>query len=62
MNLFSLKYFICLLGVATNQSCGKASGDGGLRLNTSKSKLPEAMLNMVTIRNVIRLAGAALSY
>jgi hypothetical protein len=31
-------------------------------LNTSKSRIPEAMLNKITIRNVIRLAGTASSY
>jgi len=48
--------------VATNKSGRKASGDGRLRLNTSMSRLPEAMLNMVTLRNLIRYAGTALSY
>jgi group II intron reverse transcriptase/maturase len=52
-----------LTGVATNRGCGKASGDSGLRLNTSKSRISEAMLNKITIRNVIiRLAGSELSY
>ena len=57
MNLFFFKYFISSLEVAANQSRGKASDSGRLRLNTSKSRLPEAMLSKVTIRNVKRLVG-----
>jgi len=57
MNLFFFKYFISSLEVAANQSRGKASDSGRLRLNTSKLRLPEAMLSKVTIRNVKRLVG-----
>jgi group II intron reverse transcriptase/maturase len=62
VNSFSLKKVTSLLEVATNQSCGKASSDSGLRLNMSTSIQPETILNMVTMRNLIRLAGTALSY
>jgi len=57
INLFFFKYFTSFLEVAANQGCGKASDSGRLRLNTSNSRLPEAMLNKVTIRNVRRLVG-----
>lgn len=62
VNLFSLKKVTSLSEVASNKSCGKASDDGGLRLNMSMSRLPETILNMVTIRDLIRLAGTSLSY
>ena len=62
MNLLSWKKFLSLPEVAVNQSRGKALGDGGLRFNMSKSILSEAMLNKVTVRNLIRSAGIALSY
>lgn len=62
VNSFSLKKVTSPIEVATNKSCGKASGDGGVRLNMSKSRQPETILNMVTIRNLIRLAGTSLSY
>jgi RNA-directed DNA polymerase len=62
VNSFSLKKVTSPTEVATNKSCGKASGDGGVRLNMSKSRQPETILNMVTIRNLIRLAGTSLSY
>lgn len=62
VNSFSIKKVTSLLEVAANKSCGKASSDGGLRLNMSKSIQPETILNMVTMRNLIRLAGTALSY
>jgi group II intron reverse transcriptase/maturase len=54
VNLFSLKKVTSLPGVAANQSGGKASGDGGLRL-------PETILSMVTMRNLLRYAGTSLS-
>lgn len=62
LNSFSCKKVWSLLEVAINQDRGKASGDSGLRLNMSKPRLFEAMLNMVTLRNATRLAGTALSY
>lgn len=62
VNSFSLKKVTSLLEVAANKSCGKASSDSGLRLNMSKSIQPETILNMVTMRNLVRLAGTALSY
>jgi group II intron reverse transcriptase/maturase len=62
VNSFSLKKVTSLPEVAANKSGGKASGDGGLRLNMSVSKLSEAILNMVTIRNLLRYAGTSLSY
>ena len=58
--LFFSKNFMSLPGVATNQSRGKAPDSYELRLSTSKSKSLEAMLNKVTIRNVIRLAWGTL--
>ena len=61
MNLFSLKKVTSLLGVAANQSGGKASGDRGLRLSGSMSRLSETMLSMVTVRNLLRYAGTSLS-
>jgi group II intron reverse transcriptase/maturase len=62
VNSFSLKKVTSLLWVAVNQDCGKAQSDGKLRLNMRKSRLLETILNMVTIRNLIRLAGTSLSY
>jgi group II intron reverse transcriptase/maturase len=62
VNSFSLKQITSLLEVAANKSCGKASSDSGLRLNMSRSRQPETILNTVTIRNLIRLAGTSLSY
>lgn len=62
MTLFSLKYVRSLPEVAINRGRGKALGDSRLRLSTSISRQSEAMLNMVTIINVARLAGAALPY
>ena len=41
---------------------GKASGDSRLRLSKSMSRLPETILSMVTMRNLIRYAGTSLSY
>jgi len=60
VNLFSL--VTSLPGVAANQNGGKASGDGGLRLSESMSRLPETILSMVTMRNLLRYAGTSLSY
>ena len=62
VNLFSLKKVTSLPGVAANQSGGKASGDGGLRLSESMSRLPETILSKVTIRNSLRYVGTSLSY
>lgn len=62
VNSFFLKKVTSLPGVAANQSGGKASGDGGLRLSESISRLPETILSMVTIRNLLRYAGTSLSY
>ena len=62
VNSFSLKKVTSLPEVAANKSGGKASGDRGLRLNVSVSRLPEAILNKVTIRNLLRYAGTSLSY
>lgn len=41
---------------------GKASGNSRLRLSKSMSRLPETILSMVTMRNLIRYAGTSLSY
>ena len=62
VNSFSLKKVTSLLEVAVNKNCGKASSDGKLRSNMRRSRPLETILNMVTIRNLIRLAGTALSY
>jgi len=62
VNSFSLKKVTSLLWVAINKDCGKAQSDSKLRLNMRKSRLLETILNMVTIRNLIRLAGTSLSY
>lgn len=62
VNSFSLKKVTSLPGVAVNKNGGKAPGDYGLRLNMSVSRLPEAILNKVTIRNLLRYAGTSLSY
>ena len=62
VNLFSLKKVTSFPEVTANQSSGKASGDGGLRLSESMSKLPETILSIVTIRNLLRYAGTSLSY
>jgi len=62
VNSFSLKKVTSLLEVAVNKNCGKASSDSELRSNMRRSRQLETILNMVTIRNLIRLAGTALSY
>lgn len=62
VNSFSLKKVTSLLWVAVDKDCGKAQSDSKLRLNMRKSRLLETILNMVTIRNLIRLAGTSLSY
>jgi group II intron reverse transcriptase/maturase len=62
VNLFSLKKVTSLPGVAANQSGGKASGDSRLRLSKSRSRLPETILSMVTMRNLRRYAGTSLPY
>ena len=62
VNLFSLKKVTSLPEVAANQSGGKASGDSGLRRSKSTSRLPETILRVVTMRNLIRYAGTSLSY
>ena len=62
VNSFSLKKVASLLWVAIDKDCGKAQSDSKLRLNMRKSRLLETILNMVTIRNLIRLAGTSLSY
>jgi hypothetical protein len=60
---FFFKKATSLPEVATNKSCGKASGNGEVRLNMSMSKLSETILNTVTIRNLnVRYAGTSLSY
>jgi len=62
VNSFFLKKVTSLLEVAVNKNCGKASSDSKLRSNMKRSRLLETILNLVTIRNLIRLAGTALSY
>ena len=62
VNLFSLKKVTSLPGVAANQSGGKASGNSRLRLSESISRLPETILTMVTMRNLLRYVGTSLSY
>lgn len=62
VNSFSLKKVTSLPEVAANKSCGKASGDGRVRLNMSMSRQPGTILNTVTIRNLIRLAGTSSPY
>ena len=62
VNSFSWKKFTSLLGVAADQSDGKASGDDGLKLSESMSRLPKTILSKVTIRNLLRYAGTSLSY
>ena len=51
-----------LLGVAINKGCGKASSDSRLRCSMQTSRLSGAMLNKITLRNLIRSAGASLPY
>lgn len=62
VNSLSLKKVTSLPGVAVNKGCGKASGDSRLRLNLGIPRQPETILDMVTLRNLIRLAGTSLSY
>jgi RNA-directed DNA polymerase len=57
MNSFST--VLSLLEVATNKGCGKAPSDSGLRCSIETSRLPEATLNKITLRNLIRSAGAS---
>lgn len=62
VNSFSLNKVTSLLEVAVNKNCGKASSDSKLRSNMRRSIPFETILNMVTIRNLIRFAGTASSY
>merc|ERR1712106_1100431 len=62
VNSFSSKKVTSLLEVAVNKYCGKASSDGKLRSNIRWSRPLETILNMVTIRNLIRFTGTSLSY
>jgi len=62
VNLFFFKKFASLPGVAAYKNCRKASGNGGLRFNRNKSKVLEMILNMVMVRNLIRLVGTLLNY
>ena len=62
VNLFFFKKVTSLLEVAADQGCGKASSDSGVISNMRESRLPETILNKVTIRNLIRYAGTSLSY
>ena len=62
VNSFTCKKVTSLPKVATNKGCGKALGDSGLRSNMRRPRLPETILNKVTLRNLIRYAGIALSY
>lgn len=43
-------------------TCGKALDGSRLRLNMCKSRLPEIILDKVTLRNLVRLVGTALFY
>mgnify|MGYP003422990014 CR=1 FL=1 len=58
MNSFSIA--IILLGVAVNKDRGEASSDSRLRYCIEILRLPGEMLNKITLRNLIRSAGAAL--
>ena len=61
--LFSIKYVGSVIGVAVVVTrCGKAPIDSKLRSSIRRSILFSAMLDMNTIRNLIRSAGTALSY
>jgi len=60
VNLFSLKKDTSF--PEPKQSSGKASGDSRLRLSESMLRLPETILSMVTMRNLLRYAGTSLSY
>ena len=62
VNSFSLKKVTSCFGVAANKSCRKAPSYGELRLNMNKSRQLEAILDKVTLRNLIRLTGISLSY
>lgn len=71
LNSFFRKKVRSLLWVAVNQNGGKAQSECGLRYNmlVPRSSTPkelilsfEAIMDKVTIRNLIRLAGTALSY
>lgn len=58
MNSFSR--VMILLEVAVDKGCGKASSDTRLRRCVGTLRLPGEMLNKITLRNLIRSAGAAL--
>lgn len=62
VNSFFRKKVTNLPGVALNKEGGKASGDCGLRVSMSVPRLSEIMSFKVTIRNLTRPAGTALSY
>lgn len=62
LNSFFFKKVRSLLWVAVNKDCGKAQSDRGLRYNMQVPRLSGAIMDKVTIRNLIRLAGIALSY
>ena len=58
MNTFSVVRI--LLEVVVNKDCGKASSDNRLRRRVLTPRLLGEMLNTITLRNLIRSAGAAL--
>ena len=62
-NICTRKYVGSVIEVAIVVTrCGKASIDSKLRSSIGRPRLFSAMLDMVTIRNLIRSAGTALSY
>lgn len=63
INIYIRKYVESVIEVAIVVTrCGKASIDSKLRSSIERPRLFSAMLNMVTMRNLIRSAGTALSY
>ena len=58
MNSFSR--VMIFLEVAIDKSRGKAFGDSGLKHCVETLRLPGEMLNKITLRNLLRSAGAAL--
>ena len=62
VNSFSPEKVTSLLEVVVNTNYEKASSDSKLRSNTKRSRQFETILNMVTLRNLVRLAGASLPY
>jgi hypothetical protein len=62
VNSIFFEKVISPLKVIANKNCGKVLSDRGVKLIMSMLIKAETILNIVTIRNLIRLVGITLSY